>query len=244
VLAVVVIAKDEADRVGRCLASVAWAAELLVLDSGSRDGTTRIARAHGARVVHTDWPGFGRQRNRGMTLVSSPWVLFLDADEWLEEDARAEVEAVVAQDRVRGARLRRRTRWLGRPLRHGRTYPDRQLRLARRDHARWTTPRVHERLEVNGAVVDLTGHIGHAPYRRLSEHLSTVSTYADLAARDLADDGRQGTLVDVALRPPLRFVDAYLLRAGFLDGGAGLAVATLGALYTGRKWGTLWRSGG
>ncbi len=94
---------------------------------------------------------------------------------------------------------------------------------------------------MDGRVVDLPGHIGHAPYRRFSEHLGTVAHYADLAARDLADGGRQGTLADVVLRPPLRFMDAYLLRAGFLDGGAGLAVAALGALYTGRKWGALWR---
>ena len=242
-LTVVVITKNEADRLGRCLASVAWAAERLVLDCGSRDGTPRIARAHGARVVHTDWPGFGGQRNRGLALASQPWVLFLDADEWLEGDGREAVRGLVTRSGVAGARLRRRTHWMQRPMRHGRAYPDRQLRLARRELARWTTPRVHERLQVEGPVVDLDGHIGHAPYRNLRDHWRTVERYSALAARDLADEGRNASLADVLLRPPLRFVDAYLLRAGFLDGRAGLAMASMGALYTGSKWGRLWRAG-
>jgi len=242
VLSVVVIARNEADRLGRCLASVAWAAERLVIDSGSRDGTPRIARAHGARVVHADWPGFGAQRNRGLVLASHDWVLFLDADEWLEADGREAIEAFLVAPDADGARLPRRNRWLGRPLAHGRAYPDRQLRLVRRGRGHWSVARVHEHLQVPGAVRDLTGHVGHEPYRDLSEHWNTVRSYSRLASDELGREGRSATLGDVLARPPLRFVDAYLLRAGFRDGRAGLAVAGLGALYCGMKWGRRWRA--
>jgi len=240
-LSVVVIARDEADRLGRCLASVAWADEVLVLDSGSRDGTPRIARERGARVVHTDWPGFVAQRNRGLARARHPWVLSLDADEWVEDDGAASIRAFLAAPDAEGARIPRRTVWLGHPLRHGRAYPDRQLRLMRRDRARWEGGRVHERAVVDGRVRTLSGHLGHEPYRNLGDHLRTLGAYSELAARDLWDQGRRVRGPELVLRPSLRFVDAYLLRAGFLDGGAGLAVAGLGALYTGSKWGRLWR---
>ncbi len=239
VLSVVTIARDEADRLGRCLASVAWAEERLVLDAGSRDGTARIARAHGAWVVHTDWQGFVAQRNRGLALARHPWVLFLDADEWVEADAEQAIRAFLAAPDADAARLRRRTRWLGRELRHGRAYPDRQLRLMRKE-ARWVGGRVHEHVKVPGPVRDLDGHLGHEPYRDLSEHLRTVRRYSALAALDLHDEGRTVRWPELVVRPSLRFVDAYLLRAGFLDGGPGLVVAGLGALYTGSKWGRLW----
>jgi glycosyltransferase involved in cell wall biosynthesis len=242
VLSLVVIACNEADRIGRCLDSVPWASEKVVLDSGSSDDTVEVAQRHGARVIQTDWPGFVAQKNRAIIAATQPWILSLDADEWLDEQASASLrEALTEPGEWEGFSFPRCTQWLGQPLRHGRAYPDRQVRVGRAGRAEWRGKRVHERLWVPGPVRALDGDIGHASYRSLEEHLRTIRRYTDLAAADLWDAGLVARRRDVMMRPPLRFVDAYLLRAGFRDGRAGLAVAGLSALYTGMKWGKVWQ---
>jgi glycosyltransferase involved in cell wall biosynthesis len=244
VLTLVVIAVDEEDRLGRCLESVPCAVEKVVLDSGSTDGTRRVAEACGARFVRADWPGHVAQKNRALSLASQPWVLSLDADEWLEPEAAEAVARVVADPPagVDGFRFARCNHWLGTPIRHGRWYPDRKLRLVRRGRGRWVGDDPHDQLVVDGEVADLPGDIGHIPYRDMAEHLRTIDRYTAISARSLAARGVRARRRDLLLRPPLRFVDAYLLRAGFLDGGPGLALAGLGAAYTGLKWGRLWKA--
>ena len=191
-LSVVVLTRDEADRLGRCLASVAFAHERVVLDCGSVDATESVARAHGARFVRADWPGFVAQRNRGLALATQPWVLFLDADEWLTDAAARSVTAELEAPRsAAGWRFARCNRWLGRPMRHGRWYPDRSVRCVRRGAGRWIGGRVHERLCCEGPVIDLAGDIGHEPYRDIAEHVRTIRRYSDLAAMDLRDAGRR-----------------------------------------------------
>lgn len=242
-LSLVVIAVDEADRLGRCLDSVPQAVEKVVVDSGSRDATRQVATAHGARWIRADWPGHVAQKNRALRLASQSWVLSLDADEWLEPEAAEAVAGAIASASadVDAFRLARCNHWLGRPIRHGRWYPDRKVRLVRRGAGRWVGDDPHDRLEVAGRVVDLPGDIGHVPYRSFAEHLQTIDRYTATSARSLDARGVRARRRDVLARPPLRFMDAYLLRAGFLDGGAGLALAGLGAVYTGMKWGRLWR---
>lgn len=242
VLSLVVITHNEADRLGRCLDSVPFAAEKVVLDCGSTDGTPDVARRHGARVVCTDWPGFVVQKNRALAAVNQPWALCLDADEWLEVEAAQAIERFLRDPGPWvGFSQARCSRWAGRALRHGRAYPDRQVRGVKVGWGSWCGGAVHERLEIAGKVCALDGDIGHDPYRSVSEHLRTIERYSELAAGELAASGRQGRKRDVLLRPSLRFVDSYVLRAGFLDGGPGLAMAGLGALYTGMKWGKLWQ---
>lgn len=242
-LSLVVIAQDEADRLGRCLDSVPCATERIVVDSGSTDATRAVARAHGARFVRADWPGHVAQKNRALGLARQPWVLSLDADEWLEPEAAEAIARVVADPplHVDGFRLARCNHWLGRPIRHGRWYPDRKLRLVRRGTARWEGDDPHDHLVCRGTVQDLPGDIGHVPYRSFGEHLSTIDRYTSISAATLDGRGVRARRRDVVFRPPLRFVDGYLLRQGFRDGGAGLVLAGLGAAYTGLKWGRLWR---
>jgi len=243
VLSLVVIAMDEADRLARCLDSVPMAVEKLVVDSGSRDGTRQVARAHGARWIRADWPGHVAQKNRALALASQPWVLSLDADEWLRPDAQREVARVLAGGAppAVGYRLSRLSWWRGRPVRHGRWYPDRKLRLVRRGTGRWRGCDPHDQLVVDGPVVDLAGDIGHVPYRDVREHLHTIDRYTAISASTLAASGVRARRLDAVVRPPLRFIDAYLLRRGFLDGRDGLALAALGAAYTGLKWRRLWQ---
>ena len=242
-LSLVVIAKDEERAIARCLASVPFADEVLVLDSGSGDDTVGVATRAGARVITTDWPGHVAQKNRGLELASEPWVLSLDADEWLSDEAAGALRAALASSSENvGFSFPRCSDWLGRTIRHGRWYPDRKIRLVRRGRATWVGDDPHDRLEVDGPVAALHGDIRHVPYRDLSDHLATIDRYSRLHAESLAARGVKGRWWDVAARPPLHFVDAYLLRRGFLDGVPGLALASLGSTHVLCKWLRLWES--
>jgi glycosyltransferase involved in cell wall biosynthesis len=241
VLSLVIIARDEADRIEACLASVPFASERLVLDSGSTDATVARAEAAGATVVRTDWPGHVAQKNRALAMAQGPWVLSLDADERLSDAAAAEVRDVMTNpgDRA-GFSFPRGSIWLGWPIRHGRWYPDRKLRLVRKDRARWVGDDPHDRLEADGPVQPLSGDIVHVPYRDLSEHLATIDRYTRIHADALVRRGVRARWWHVAGGPPLHFVSAYLWKRGFLDGVPGLAVAGLGATYTLVKWVRVW----
>lgn len=240
-LSLVVIAKNEAERIERCLASVPFATEKVVLDSGSTDGTPEVAEAAGARVIRTDWPGHVAQKNRGLEAATQPWVLSLDADEWLSEDAQREIPARLAGSEADGMSFPRCSCWLGTELRHGRWYPDRRIRLVRRGKGTWVGDDPHDRLEVSGTVERLKGDILHVPYRDLSHHLDTIDRYTRVAAHSLHSRGVRARWWDVVGRPPAHFVNAFWLRRGFLDGVPGFAVATLGSTYVMCKWLRLWQ---
>jgi glycosyltransferase involved in cell wall biosynthesis len=230
-LSVIVITKDEAPRIGRCLDSVAWADERIVLDSGSSDDTVAIARARGARVeVATDWPGFGAQKNRALALATGDWVLSLDADEWLSEGQRVELERAVATAAGPAAyRMPRRSTFLGRPMRHSGWWPDHVTRLFRRGAARFSDDPVHERLLVEGEVGTLRAPILHEPYRELDEVVAKMNRYSTAGAERMAAEGRGASVAGAALRGLWSFVRVYLLRRGFLDGREGFVLAVASA---------------
>jgi glycosyltransferase involved in cell wall biosynthesis len=245
VLSVVVIARDEADRIGRCLRSAPRGAEkVVVVDASTTDATAAVAEREGARVVLAPWPGHVAQKNRALAAARGAWVLSLDADEWLTPAACADVErAIAAPGSAAGFSLPRLNVWLGRPLRHGRWYPDRRVRLVRAGRARWVGDDPHDRLEVDGPVGRLGGDIGHEPYRTFWEHLSTIDRYSGIHARSLHARGVRARAWDPASHATLHLVDALLRRAAWRDGLDGLVVASLGAAYAGLKWHRLRRLG-
>ncbi len=240
-LSLVVIAKNEADRLESCLNSVDFAAEKIVVESGSSDQTVRIAEAAGARVVCTDWPGHVAQKNRALDLATQPWVLSLDADEQLSVQAAEELRVALNNpaDAV-GFSFPRCSTWLGTPIRHGRWYPDRKLRVVRNGRGRWGGDDPHDLLSTDGPVRKLSGDILHTPYRDFAEHLSTIDRYSEISARVMRERGVRGRWWDVAFRPPLHFVDAYVIRRGFLDGVPGVALAGLGSAHVLAKWTRVW----
>ena len=231
-LSVAVIALNEEERIRACLESVAWADETIVVDSGSSDKTTEIAREFTDRVLFHAWTGYSAQKNFALAQCRGDWLLSLDADERVSDDLREEIAAtLVAAPREAGFFLPRQNFFQGRWVRHGGWYPDYQLRLFRRGQGTFRDTAVHESARVDGPTGRLRAPLLHQSYRGIADFVARADRYSDLAATELAAAGRGGSVPDLLLRPVWRFISMYLLRAGFLDGWRGLILAALYAHY-------------
>ncbi len=237
-LTVAIIARDEADRILDAISSARFAAEVLVVEAGSSDGTAEVARAAGARVVVTDWPGFVRQKQRATDLASHDWVFSLDADEVIPPDLAREVAAAVRSPGSSVAfSVPRRTWWQGMPIRYGTWSPDRRCRLFRATAGRWSGTDPHDRWEPSGPVGRLEAPIHHHAFRDLRDHLLTIARYAELQAEQLRSIGRRARWFDWSVRPFLHLAKALFWKKGILDGPRGVSVAFLGAAHVALKWG-------
>jgi len=241
-LSACIIACDEEDRIGPCLESLAFCDELLVVDSHSKDGTRERAAAHGARVIERDWPGHVAQKEFAIRQAKHDWVLCVDADERISETLRREIETLRASGfpGYAGWRMPRLSSYLGRWIRHGSWYPDRQLRLFDRRRGRWAGRDPHDRVALEGSAGLLGGDLLHHPYRDFADHLRTIERYSTTQAELLFEDGRRAHVRDLVLRPPWRFFRFYLLERGFLDGWRGFVMACLAAYYVRLRWIKLW----
>ncbi|MCZ6597226.1 MAG: glycosyltransferase family 2 protein [Planctomycetota bacterium] len=239
-LSACVIAMNEEDRIGACLDSLAFCDEVVVVDSHSTDGTREIAAGKGARVIERDWPGFVEQKEFATRSSAHDWVLSIDADERVSPELREEIESLRAAGFPgrAGWSMPRLSNYLGTWVRYG-WYPDLQLRLFDRRHARWGGHDPHDRVELDGPAGRLAGDLLHYPYRSFEEHLATIDRYTTIMARGLAERGKRATALDIVLRPCARFVRFYFLRRGFLLGWRGLLLAYLGAHYVRLKYAKL-----
>lgn len=234
-----IIARDAAREIGPCLESVAFADEILVVDSGSQDGTPEVAAAHGARVLHQAWLGYGRQKQFAAKAAAHDWVLSLDADERVTPELRAAIESALAAPTAAGFEMARRNRFLGRWLRHGEGYPDWSLRLFDRRRARWSDDAVHEKVICDGPVGRLSGDLLHESCDTLARYLAKQNHYTSLQAEALYRAGRRAHWGSLVLSPLLRFVRFYFLRAGFLDGLPGLVHIGIGCMNSFVKYAKL-----
>jgi glycosyltransferase involved in cell wall biosynthesis len=231
-LSVAIIARDEAHRIERCLRSVAFADEVVVLDSGSTDDTVAIARRCGARVqASDDWPGYGPQKNRALALTRGEWVLSIDADEQVTPRLATAIRAALAQPRFDGYWIRRASSFCGRVIRHGDWRRDRVLRLFRRAAGRFSDDAVHERVLVPAPHGELDGLLLHDSVDSVEDGRRKMLEYARLGAARLRARGRGG-LASAWLHGGWTFVRGYLLRLGMLDGWRGLMIARLNARGT------------
>jgi glycosyltransferase involved in cell wall biosynthesis len=234
-ITLLVIARNEAPAIGRCLDSVPFAAEKLVVDSGSTDGTQEVAARHGARVVHQDWLGFGPQRNFASTQSSHDWILSLDADEALSAELAREMERRLPQlmqsDRA-GAVLRRQTWYMGAPMRWYRPMMGERLgRLYHRQRARWTNVRVHESLQFDAPIETFAHPFIHLNNPTLVHKQLKTLRYAELKARDWADRAKPAHMWLTPFVHAAAFLKDYVLRLAFLDGWRGYVVAQIAASY-------------
>jgi glycosyltransferase involved in cell wall biosynthesis len=231
-LTVILLVRNERARLPGALRSVRWADEILVADTGSTDGTPELAREAGARVVTLPWEGFVASRNRALGYARHDWILFLDADERVPPGLESEIRRTLEADdpAFAGWKMPRLSHFLGRAVHHGTWYPDVKLRLGRRSCGlRAHGGRVHEVLVVDGAVGRLAKALVHHPYRDISDALRKASSYARLGADDRYEKGARGSAAGLVLRPVFEFFRCFVLKAGFLDGAVGGAVAFLHA---------------
>ncbi len=228
-----IITLNEERNVARAIESLRCCDEILVVDSGSSDQTCEVAARLGARVIANAWPGYTRQKNFAAAEARNEWILSLDADEALSEPLEGEIwELKKTGPRFDGYSAPRLAQYCGRWIQHSGWYPDRKVRLYRRDRAAWTGEYVHESVRVNGSVGKLNGSVLHYTCTSLTEHLQTLDRYTTLAAQEIVARQQHVGPLRLLLDPAWTFLRAYVVKRGFLDGVQGLSIAWMAALYT------------
>lgn len=235
----VLITRNAAAQLEACLASLSFAGEILVVDSGSDDGSLEIAARHGARVLQKDWMGFGRQKQFAVEQANNDWVLCLDADERVSPELAASIAQALAAPQAPVYRMARRNRFLGRWLAHGEGYPDWSSRLFDRNHARWSDDTVHEKVLYAVTPGTLDGDLLHESATDLASYVAKHNRYSTLAAEQLLERGRSAGPAVLLLSPLVRFVKMYVFRLGFLDGLPGLVHISIGCINSFLKYAKL-----
>lgn len=238
-LSVVIIAKNAASQIGALIDSVAFAGEVLVVDSGSEDETRAIADARGCRVVENEWLGFGRQKQFAVSIAAFDWVLCLDVDERVSPELAASIAAKMELPKHFAYRMPRRNRFFGQWLEHGEGYPDYSLRFFHRQHASWSNDEVHETVITTADVGTLSGDLMHESAEDVTTYLAKQNRYSSLHAQALFDQGVRAGYGKLLLSPLARFIKFYFLRLGFLDGGAGFAHVAIGCFAAFAKYAKL-----
>lgn len=239
-LSVVIITKNEAANLRRCLKSVSLADEIVLVDSQSTDQTVEIAESFGARVSQIEWQGYGRAKQAAVEQAYGEWVLSIDADEELSEVLQDEIKTLLAgEPACDGYTIPRRTNFLGRWINHSGWYPDRVLRLFRRDKGRFNDAVVHERVIVDGRVGTLEHDLLHYSYPDLESYFARSNRYTSLGARQAYEAQKRFRLSDLIVRPLAAFSKGYLTGQGFRDGVEGFMIAVLSAMAVFAKYSKL-----
>jgi len=245
-LSVAIIAKNEEANLPRTLASVRWAEEIVIVDSGSTDRTAEIAREFAAKFFVEEWKGFGAQKNSALAKCSCDWVLSLDADEEVSPELAEEIRALLrGQPQNEAYFLPRRNFFLGRPLRHGGYYPDPKLRLFRRGSALFEERAVHETIRPTGPAGRLRGDLIHHAYPTLDDYIEHMNRYSALGATQAIARGKTSRsplafFWNVWVVPIATFKYNYFLRLGFLDGREGFLLHLYHSAYVSWKYAKAW----
>lgn len=229
-LSITIITLNEKDNIARAIESARWADEILVVDSGSTDGTQAIAKRLGAKLLENPWPGYGKQKNFAQDNASHDWILNIDADEVISPELASEIQqvlrsVVVETSTTKGFEFPRKTFYLGRWIQHGGWYPNYLVRLADRRAARWSEPEVHEALLVTGGVQRLVHNLHHYTFAGIQDQILTNLRYSRLGYLELLRRGQAPSLLRLLVKPIGKFFETYVLRRGFLDGLPGFIIS-------------------
>lgn len=238
-LSAVLIVHNAASQLGPCLVSLAFADDIVVVDSGSEDGTQTLAARHGARVIDQPWLGFGPQKRFAVAQARHDWVLCLDADERVTPELVAAIRKEISAPQAKVFRMARCNRFMGRYLRHGEGYPDWNIRFFDRRHAEWSEDVVHEHVVTRATVGTLTGDLLHDSAESLDRYLAKQNRYTTLAAEAAFRRGKRAGLAHLLLSPLLRFFRMYIVRLGFLDGLPGFVHIVIGCFNSFSKYAKL-----
>ena len=235
-LSVAIITLNAASQLEECLKSVDFVDDIVLVDSGSTDGTQALATRYGARVIQQEWLGFGPQKQFAVDAATHDWVLCLDADERVSPELQASIKNALNNPSTVTFRFPRCNRFLGRYLKHGEGYPDWSLRLFDRRQARWSDDAVHEKVETQLPVGELQGDLLHDSAESLTSYLTKQNRYTSLAADMALAAGKRATFARLAFSPIIRFIKFYLVRQGFRDGLPGLIHISIGCFNSFMKY--------
>lgn len=239
-LSAVVITLNEEHRIERCLASLAFADEIVVLDSFSTDRTVEIAKRFTDKINQREFKGYSNQKNAAMELATNDWVFIVDADEVVTPELAVEVLKAIGSDQFVGYRMPRLTHFLGKPIRHCGWYPDYIIRLARKSRARFGDRLVHETLEVDGLVSTLEHDLIHYTYSNLDDLVRKILAYSRAAARQKIRDGERFQLSKLLFAPGLTFLKKYFIKQGYRDGLRGYLICALSQIGVFLRYVMLW----
>lgn len=239
-----IITFNEESNIKAACDSVAWADEIVVVDSNSTDATREFAEACGARVIINPWPGFGAQKQFAVEQAQHDWIFSLDADERVSDQLRGSIESLRTKAELAdGYLISRRTFYQQRWIRGGGWYPDKQLRLFKRTKGRWKQRHIHESVSMDeGARVgQLAGDLLHYTSENAAHHHRAIGErYAPLAAQQMYEEGRRTSVLGVASAGPAAFIRSFILKGGFRDGFAGFTIASFAAHHSFLKHLLLW----
>jgi len=240
-VSVYVLTYNNRRTIERCLGSLGWAQELVVVDSLSNDGTYELCKRYTDKVYQREWPGHRDQYQYAADLTTLEWIMFVDADEEVPQELAEEIRREISNGAggFDGFVVYRRTYYLGRWIRYGGWYPDCEIRLYRRNKGKWEGG-LHAKIAVEGKVGSLKNQYLHYTYRDLSDQIQTIDKYSGIAAMDLLSEGKRFSLFKLLFHPPFRFLKEYVLKSGFRDGIPGLIIIVATMFYVFIKHAKLW----
>lgn len=224
-LSVIIITKNEAHNIEACLQSVAWADEIIIVDSGSHDGTVELCRPYTDKILVTDWPGYGAQKQRALSMATGDWVLSLDADERVTPELKQEIQRTLPNTEYEGFEIPFRSEYCGKLIRFGDWWNDRQMVLFLRTKGQFVSLEIHERIDIQGKIGYLKGFIHHMAFRDLETVLKKMNDYSSRSAEQKYRQGKRASLWTALSHSLWTFLRGYLLRLGFLDGKEGLLLS-------------------
>jgi len=235
-LSIIIITKNEAHHIASCLNSVAWADEIIILDSGSTDETVSICKKFTPHVFQTEWPGFGPQKQRALEKATGEWIFSIDADEIMTRDLEIEVKQAIKSTEFVGYQIPRLSKFCGKEIHHSGWWPDYTIRLFRKNSGNFSLVPVHEKVLVTGPVGKLKTPLLHDTYESLDEAIYKMNQYSSLNAKMLFHEGKKSSLGKALVKSTWTFIRTYFVKAGFLDGKHGLMLAILNSEGTFYKY--------
>lgn len=230
-VSVIIITKNSSATIRRCLESVRWADEIIVLDSGSTDNTLAICNEYTDKVYSTDWPGYGQQKNRALQKATKQWVFSIDSDEWLSESLQEEIKIVITKNQADAFSVPRRNIYCGQWLRFGEEGNDRLIRLFKREQGVFKNNIVHEAVVImpDSKLMKLKQPLWHDSCRSLEQLIERMNLYSSLSAQLRYEQGKRSSFTKAILHGLWAFIHPYFFRLGFLDGKMGFIIARINA---------------
>lgn len=236
-ISISIICYNEEKKIRRCLESVKWADEIVILDSYSTDNTLNICREYTGKIFQHKFDGHIQQKNRAIDLCSNDWIFCIDADEVVSDELRNSIQNLdPGKNDIKGYYAARRVFYIGKWINHGGWYPDLKVRLINKNSGRWGGINPHDELKVNGKTAELNGDLLHYSYENIFAHINQVNKFTDIISEEYKKLGKKPSVLNLTLRPFYKFIKMYFIKLGFLDGTRGFIIACIGAFYVFMKF--------